>query len=144
MERRSERIQRHVQEGAAFLKWVLYACGIGLLVGAVAVAFHYGIDWAAALRQHFALRHKISQTAVMLFVNAAYFIHQLFWLFPHHNGIRRHVIRQKRMPDKRHQPPAGKIAVIQRREHVFRYGVKPDSVVGRQFLPPRALHDGFF
>ncbi len=51
MERRSERIQRHVQEGAAFLKWVLYACGIGLLVGAVAVAFHYGIDWASALRQ---------------------------------------------------------------------------------------------
>lgn len=32
------------------MKWVLYACSIGLMVGAVAVAFHYGIDWATELR----------------------------------------------------------------------------------------------
>ena len=32
------------------MKWVLYACSIGLVVGAVAVAFHYGIDWATELR----------------------------------------------------------------------------------------------
>ena len=51
MKHQTERVRRHVQEGAIFLKWVLYACGIGLLVGAVAIAFHYGIDWAAALRQ---------------------------------------------------------------------------------------------
>ena len=51
MKHQTERVRRHVQEGAIFLKWVLYACGIGLLVGAVAIAFHYGIDWAAALQQ---------------------------------------------------------------------------------------------
>lgn len=45
-----EKIQTQVQEGLIFLKWVLYACSIGLLVGAVAIAFHYGIDWAAELR----------------------------------------------------------------------------------------------
>ena len=33
----TERVRRHVQEGAIFLKWVLYACGIGLLVGAVGI-----------------------------------------------------------------------------------------------------------
>ena len=41
----------HIREGLVFSKWVLYACFIGLLVGAVAVAFHYGIDWGAALRE---------------------------------------------------------------------------------------------
>lgn len=46
----SERTQGHIREGASFLKWVLYACSIGLMVGVVAVAFHYGIDWAAELR----------------------------------------------------------------------------------------------
>ena len=45
-----EQMHTHVQEGLIFLKWVLYACSIGLLVGAVAIAFHYGIDWAAELR----------------------------------------------------------------------------------------------
>ena len=45
-----EQIHTQVQEGLIFLKWVLYACSIGLLVGAVAIAFHYGIDWAAELR----------------------------------------------------------------------------------------------
>ena len=33
-----------------FIKWVLYSCGVGLLVGAAAVAFHYGVDWATAFR----------------------------------------------------------------------------------------------
>ena len=42
----------HVQEGLIFLKWVLYSCFIGALVGAVAVAFHYGIDWTTELRLH--------------------------------------------------------------------------------------------
>ena len=42
----------HVQEGLIFLKWVLYSCCIGVLVGAVAVAFHYGIDWTTELRLH--------------------------------------------------------------------------------------------
>lgn len=46
----SERGLRHIREGASFVKWVLYASAIGLLVGAVAVAFHYGIDWAAQVR----------------------------------------------------------------------------------------------
>ena len=46
----SERSQGHLQEGTSFLKWVLYACNIGILVGAVAVAFHYGIDLVTELR----------------------------------------------------------------------------------------------
>ena len=46
----TQRWMGHAREGLAFLKWVLYACNIGLLVGAVAIAFHYGIDWAAGLR----------------------------------------------------------------------------------------------
>ena len=46
----SDRSRGHIQEGASFLKWVLYACSIGLVVGAVAVAFHYGIDLATELR----------------------------------------------------------------------------------------------
>ena len=46
----SQRVQRHVREVLLFLKWVLYACNIGLIVGVVAVAFHYGIDWAAEIR----------------------------------------------------------------------------------------------
>ena len=37
-------------EGAAFLKWLLYSCLIGVIVGLVAVAFHFGIDMAAELR----------------------------------------------------------------------------------------------
>lgn len=45
-----DRLSRHMREGITFLKWALYACGIGLLVGAVAAAFHFGIDWATALR----------------------------------------------------------------------------------------------
>ena len=40
----------HVREGGLFLRWVLYACVTGLMVGAVAVAFHYGIAWGAGLR----------------------------------------------------------------------------------------------
>lgn len=44
------RVKRHVREGVTFLKWMLYAGSIGILVGAVAVAFHYGVDWATELR----------------------------------------------------------------------------------------------
>ena len=48
----SPRIRGHIDEALTFLKWVLYACNIGLIVGAVAVAFHYGIDWEAQFRAH--------------------------------------------------------------------------------------------
>ena len=37
-------------EGLRFCKWLLYSGATGLLVGAVAAAFHLGIDWGA--RQH--------------------------------------------------------------------------------------------
>ena len=46
----SERWLGHIRELGIFLKWLLYACGIGLLAGAVAAAFHFGIDWATELR----------------------------------------------------------------------------------------------
>ena len=45
-----ERWLAHIREVGIFLKWLLYACGIGLLAGAVAAAFHFGIDWATQLR----------------------------------------------------------------------------------------------
>lgn len=48
----SERVRGHVAEGLTFIKWVLYSCTIGILVGLVAVAFFYGIDWSTQLREH--------------------------------------------------------------------------------------------
>ena len=46
----SKRARGHVQEGVTFVKWLLYSCLIGVVVGLVAVAFHLGIDLAAELR----------------------------------------------------------------------------------------------
>ncbi len=46
----SEQARGHVQEGVTFVKWLLYSCLIGVVVGLVAVAFHLGIDLAAELR----------------------------------------------------------------------------------------------
>ena len=46
----SERLRKPVEEGAVFVKWLLYSCLIGLIVGLVAVAFHLGIDLAGELR----------------------------------------------------------------------------------------------
>ena len=43
-------LRKHVREGLIFLKWVLYACAIGVVVGLVAAAFHLGIGWAAQAR----------------------------------------------------------------------------------------------
>ena len=50
MPRLSERALGHIWEGLTFLKWTLYSCLIGAIVGLVAVAFHLGIDLAAELR----------------------------------------------------------------------------------------------
>lgn len=47
----AKRVRGPVAEGLTFLKWVLYACVMGILVGLVAVAFHYGIDWSTQLRE---------------------------------------------------------------------------------------------
>lgn len=44
------RARHYVHAVGLFFKWMLYAGAIGLLVGAVAVAFHLGIDWATELR----------------------------------------------------------------------------------------------
>lgn len=46
----SEQLRGPAREGAAFAKWLLYSCLIGIIVGLVAVAFHLGIDLAAGLR----------------------------------------------------------------------------------------------
>ena len=48
----SDRVRGHLEEGGLFLKWLLYACFVGALVGVVGVAFHHGIDWAAEFRAH--------------------------------------------------------------------------------------------
>ena len=37
-----ERMREHVIEGLTFIKWLLYSCLIGVIVGLVAVAFHEG------------------------------------------------------------------------------------------------------
>lgn len=50
MEFDRERIRVPVRALLNLIKWVLYSCGIGLLVGGAAVAFHYGVDWATAFR----------------------------------------------------------------------------------------------
>lgn len=52
MSQLSSRVKEPVQAGLAFTKWLVYACGTGILVGAVAAAFHHGIDWATELRGH--------------------------------------------------------------------------------------------
>ncbi len=53
MEKWKEKALCAAMDGVGFLKWVLYACAIGLLVGLVAVAFHEGIGWATQIRlQH--------------------------------------------------------------------------------------------
>jgi H+/Cl- antiporter ClcA len=45
------KIHGYLRAGGTFCKWLLYAGSIGLLVGVVAIAFHYGIDWATELRK---------------------------------------------------------------------------------------------
>ena len=45
-----ERMREHVIEGLTFIKWLLYSCLIGVIVGLVAVAFHEGINWASQTR----------------------------------------------------------------------------------------------
>ena len=39
-----------MKNAAVFLKWLLYSCLIGVIVGLVAVAFHLGVDFATELR----------------------------------------------------------------------------------------------
>ena len=46
-----DHVRKYGLEGLRFFKWILYSGGTGLLVGAVAAAFHLGIDWAAQLRE---------------------------------------------------------------------------------------------
>lgn len=46
----SDRVRGHLDEGITFVKWVLYACFIGVTVGLVGVAFHLGIHWGTELR----------------------------------------------------------------------------------------------
>ena len=47
-----EQVRKHARlwDALNFTKWSFYACGIGVLVGLVAIVFHEGIDWATHLR----------------------------------------------------------------------------------------------
>jgi len=45
-----EFFKSQLSHAGAFVRWVVIGCGIGLLVGAVAVAFHFGIELANELR----------------------------------------------------------------------------------------------
>ncbi len=50
MERVSSSLRTLLRQGAGFLRWLACACVVGAVVGAVAVAFHVGIDRVTALR----------------------------------------------------------------------------------------------
>ena len=43
-------LHKSFQNLLVFLKWMLFACIIGLIVGAVGILFHYGIHYATQLR----------------------------------------------------------------------------------------------
>ena len=45
-----ERTRSSLTYGLIFIRWLLYSCIIGVIVGLVAVAFHLGIDTAAEVR----------------------------------------------------------------------------------------------
>ena len=53
MEERKARKREHFKDAMCFLKWVIYAGIIGLLVGGVGIVFHHGIDIATHLRGEF-------------------------------------------------------------------------------------------
>ena len=53
MLRLPDRAKASVENCAAFIKWLLYSCLTGVVVGLVAVAFHVGIDIAAGLREEY-------------------------------------------------------------------------------------------
>lgn len=42
--------REHLKNALNFLKWMLYACAIGILVGGVGILFHHGIDMATHVR----------------------------------------------------------------------------------------------
>lgn len=44
-------LQKSIQNLLVFLKWVLFACAIGLIVGIIGILFHYGIYYATNFRQ---------------------------------------------------------------------------------------------
>ena len=46
MSDQKQRKREHIKDGLSFVKWMLYAGAIGLLVGAVGIVFHHGIDIA--------------------------------------------------------------------------------------------------
>ena len=48
--RLSERVKNPIWQLWLLVKWTLYSCGAGGLVGLVAVAFHYGIAYGTQLR----------------------------------------------------------------------------------------------
>lgn len=42
--------REYMKDALSFVKWVVYACFIGLVVGAVGIVFHHGIDEATHIR----------------------------------------------------------------------------------------------
>jgi len=49
--RLSERVKNPARQLWLLVKWMLFSCGIGIIVGLVGVAFHYGIDYGTELRR---------------------------------------------------------------------------------------------
>ena len=46
----NQHLKEHLGEERSFWKWILWSCLVGILVGIVATAFHYGIDLATEIR----------------------------------------------------------------------------------------------
>lgn len=46
-----EKLHANLLDYKVFLKWILFACLIGLLVGGIGTLFHYSIGWATVLRK---------------------------------------------------------------------------------------------
>ena len=45
-----EKLHANLLDYKVFLKWILFACLIGLLVGGIGTLFHYSIGWARSSR----------------------------------------------------------------------------------------------
>ena len=50
MNSRNQQEREHLKDAVSFAKWIIYAGVVGLLVGAVGIVFHHGIDIVTHLR----------------------------------------------------------------------------------------------
>lgn len=49
----NEKFNKYMNQPLIFFKWLLFACVIGSVVGAVAISFYYCLQWVSAMREHY-------------------------------------------------------------------------------------------